>query len=346
MNPVVRVLLVGAGGRGRWALELATPENGFQIVGLCARSEASLAAARALTGLPLSACFTDVGAMIAAVPAEAMIICAPTITHVPCALQGFAAGLSVLTEKGMAPNWELACQVVAAAAAAGRRFCVVQNFRYRPMEQAILTALSDSTSPSFAGEVFWVDYNDQRVRPEPRTLNYPFASIWDQSCHHFDNLLSWFGPAESVTGRAAAASWSAYAHPSNTASIITFARGTTVVYTQMHDGARAELRLRFHGRRGALFVTDFNVEYSDRPDTQFGVRPVQPIPLDPPHGGERGVLHAFHRYITEGVEPGISGRHNLEVMALCQMLVMSIEQNRTVYRSELVERVALNTLNA
>jgi predicted dehydrogenase len=273
--------------------------------------------------------------MIAGTPAEAMIICTPTVTHVPFALRGLAAGLAVLTEKGMAPDWLRACQVVAAAEAAGRPLCVVQNFRYRPVEQAIQRALSETTGAQGVGEVFWADYFDHRVRPEPRTLSYPFASVWDQSCHHFDNLLAWFGPAERITGRAAAAPWTAYAHPSNTAALITFSRGTTVVYGHTHDAARAEIRLRFQGRRGALFATESSVEFSERPETNFGVKPVRPIPLEAVHGGERGVLQAFHRYITEGVEPGISGRHNLEVMALCQMLVMSIEQDRTVYRREL-----------
>ena len=38
---------------------------------------------------------------------------------------------------------------------------------------------------------------------------------------------------------------------------------------------------------------------------------------------------------AEGVEPGISGYNNLEVMAICQMLVLSASEGRRVLRSEL-----------
>jgi predicted dehydrogenase len=202
------------------------------------------------------------------------------------------------------------------------------------VERTIHRAVNDPDASFHVGEVFWVDYIDHRVRPEPRSLNYPFASVWDMSCHHFDNLIDWFGPAESVTGQATRAPWSPYTHPSNTAAMIRFARGLLVAYVHTHDAARAETRLRLQGRRGALFATEQGVEFSEPPTKNFATRPVQPVPVAGP-AGELGVMAAFHRYVADGVEPGISGRHNLEVMALCQMLVLAIEQGRTIHRGEL-----------
>jgi predicted dehydrogenase len=233
----------------------------------------------------------------------------------------------------MAPDWALAKTVVAAAEKTDARFCVAQNYRYRPMERIIQRAVTDRDASFHIGEVFWADYTEHRVRPEPRTLSYPFASIWDMSCHHFDNLISWFGPAVSVTGQATSASWSAYAHPNNTVATIRFANDLLVAYGHTHDAARAELRIRLHGQRGALFASEQTVEFSERPLGQFGTAPVESLPLNGP-AGELGVLSDFHRYVTEGVEPGISGRNNLEVMALCQMLVLAVEQGRCISRAE------------
>lgn len=335
MRPILRTLHVGVAGRGLWPLQLGTPEHGFQPVGLCDVVADHLAAARAKTGLGPGACFHELDAMIAAVPADALIICTPTVTHVPYALKGFAAGLAVLTEKGMAPDWRGAQQVVAAAAAAGAKFCVAQNYRYRPLERTVRQAVQDPAAAFHVGRVFWADYTEHRVRPEPRTLSYPFASIWDMSCHHFDNLISWFGPADSITGEAVGAPWSRYEFPNNTAALIKFRGGQLVAYGHTHDAARAELRLRLHGERGALAAADQGVAFNLRPAQNFAVTPVQPVPLESPAGGEAGVLADFHRYVTAGVEPGISGRHNLEVMALCQMLVLASGEKRAVHRSEL-----------
>jgi predicted dehydrogenase len=337
MKRILKTLHVGVGGRGLWPLEHCTPATGFQSVGLCDTIEQNLVTGRAKTGLPATACFGDLDAMIKTVPADALIICTPTMTHVPFASKAFAAGLAVLTEKGMAPDWSSAVKVVAAAEQAKACFCVAQNYRFRPLERTIHRAVTDATAAFHVGEVYWADYIEHRVRPEPRTLSYPFASVWDMSCHHFDNMIAWFGPVESVTGQAAKASWSAYTHPNNTAAMIRFASGLFLLYGHTHDAARAELRIRLHGKRGALFATEQGVEFNERPLQNFGVLPAQPVPIGGPVG-ELGVLEAFYRYITDGVEPGISGRNNLEVMALCQMLVLAIEQGRTVQRHELAAR--------
>jgi predicted dehydrogenase len=331
---VLRTILVGVSRRGEWPLERARPETGFAPVGLVDPAPEALAAARARTGLPPEACFTSLAEALRAVRAEVVIACSPTVTHVPVARAGFAAGLAVLVEKGMAPDWDSARAVVAEAARMGAKFCVAQNYRYRAMERTVARALRDETAPYAPGRVFWIDYVQHRVRPEPRTLNYPFASVWDMSCHHFDNLLAWLGPVETVTAQSPAAPWSAYAHAANTMALLRFANGTVVHYAHTHDAARAEVRLRLHGERGALFGDEGSLEFSPRPAVNFGEAPVAPVELEP-GPNEAGVLADFHRYVAEGVEPGISGRHNLETMALCELTVRSIREGRTVARSEL-----------
>lgn len=333
---ILRTILVGVSRRGEWPLERARPEAGFEPVALVDPVPEALAAARAKTGLPLEACFASLEDALRTVPAEAIVACSPTKTHAAVARAGFAAGLAVLVEKGMAPDWATACAVVAEAERSGAKFCVAQNYRYRAMERTVARALRDDAVPYAPGRVFWIDYVQHRVRPEPRTLNYPFASVWDMSCHHFDNLLAWLGPVESVTALAPAAPWSAYAHAANTMALLRFADGTVVHYAHTHDAARAEVRLRLQGERGAIFGDEGSLEFSARPSENFGERPVSPIALEAGLN-EAGVLADFHRYVTEGVEPGISGRHNLETMALCELTVRSCREGRTVRRVELDE---------
>jgi predicted dehydrogenase len=335
-SPILRTLHVGVGRRGEWPLELCRPERGFQPVGLCDSVPEHLRAARARTGLGADECYTDFAAMLESVPADVLIICTPTPTHVPMARAAIARGLAVITEKGMATTWSEARALVADVAARSARVVVAQNYRYKAIERTVRRAIHDASAPFHVGRVFWVDYTEHRVRPEPRTLTYPFASVWDMSCHHFDNLTDWLGRPRAVTARAPAATWSAYPHPANTAAFIEFADDVHVNYAHTQDAARIELRIRVHGERGALFVDDTRISFSSHPRENFGWIEPTFITAEPAHKPpEAGILADFHRYLTTGDEPGISARHNLEVMALCELTVRSCQQARRVTREEL-----------
>lgn len=337
-------LCVGVSGRGQWPLKVCGEENGFRVAALCDLSEEALAAARGITGLGEDACWTDVEEALDKSGAEAVIVCTPTAYHCPVAKAAIERGLPVLVEKGMAPDWDAARDVVAFADDREGVFCVSQNYRYNALERTVRRVIHDASDPNHVGEVFLLDLHHHRVRPIPRTLNYPFASVWDMSCHHFDDLLFWLGPVAEVTAHASRADWSAYEHPANTTAFMRFANGAVVNYYHGHDAARGELRLGVHGERGAVVGHAWDrtastggldaLAFTPRPAVQFGTADPYEVPFeDGP--GEAGVLADFRAYIDGGPEPGISGRNNLEVMAMCQLVVMSVEAGRTVKREEL-----------
>jgi len=331
---LLRVLHVGVANRGEWPLRLCNAENGFASAALCDVNREALDAARDRTGLPESACFTDFDAALAATDADCAILCAPTVLHVSLAKKCIDAGLPVLVEKGMAPNWRDARDLVRAAAAKGAIVAVAQNYRYNAFERTIWRAIHDPAHPAHVGEVHLISYAHHRVRPQPRTLTYPFASVWDMSCHHFDNMLFWLGPISEIGAQSWRASWSAYEHDSNTSAQLKFANGAHGHYIHTHDAARQSLEIQIHGQRGALVVRDDMLTFNQRPLEQFGTRPIADVPLEPARG-EADLLRDFHAYVTRGAEPGISARNNLETMAACEMTVRSITQNRACRREEL-----------
>ncbi len=67
----------------------------------------------------------------------------------------------------------------------------------------------------------------------------------------------------------------------------------------------------------------------------FGIEPATAIAISK-LDSENGVLADFHSSFTAGHEPGISARQNLETMAMCEMMIRSLQQ-RTVKREELDE---------
>lgn len=335
--PLLRVLHVGVGNRGVWPLDRCDAATGFRPAALCDVNAAVLEAARARFALPESACFTDVGQAIAHAEVDCIIACVPTKLHVPVALKAIERGLPILIEKGMAPDWESATRLVRAARGAGAKVCVAQNYRYNSAERTLRRALHDPGFPAFVGKCNLVQYTQFRVRPFPRTLDYPFASVWDMSCHHFDTMLDWLGPITEMTAHSWRAGWSAYEHDNNTTAFMRFG-DTAVHYAHTHDAARAVLDVQLHGERGALRWSDETgkqvITFNDRPIEQFGSRPISEVPMEPA-GGESDMLRDFHAMIVQGVEPGISVGRNIETMAACELMRRSIVEGRTVRRDEL-----------
>jgi predicted dehydrogenase len=328
MKTILRTIHVGVGNRGQWPLRLATPESGFRPVALVDPDPKMLAAARELAGDVPG--FVDLDEALATVRAEAAIICSPTRFHLAQGSRCLAAGLHVLVEKGMAPTLDDARQLVSAAQAAKRSLCVAQNYRYQSMERTVGRMLSDSAHPQYAGSAFLIEYTQNRQRPHPRTLDYPFASVWDMSCHHFDTLLSWLGLGfTEVTARAFGPAWSRYKFPNNTSLQITHASGCLVHYLHTHNAAFNEVHIRVQAERGTIIVDGDRVSFCPRADMQLQHESVVAVSPEP-NTNELGVLADFHRHCVDGTAVGISGAANLSVMALCDATCRSVESGRTV----------------
>ncbi|MGN6698060.1 MAG: Gfo/Idh/MocA family protein [Thermomicrobiales bacterium] len=335
-TPVLRTIHVGVGGRGVWPVEVLGNDPKFRPVALVDVNQDFLGAAADRLGLPESACFTDLAVALQAVAADAVIICTPTRTHAALARLAFAAGKHVLVEKGMTLEWEEAQALVADAARADVKFCVAQNYRYYPVVQTVKRLLGDPADPHHPGQVFIVDCQNHRYRPEPRTLDYPYAMVWDMGCHHVDMLADWLGPVARVTAHSYNAPWSQYPYDANIAATLEYANGAICHYVLTHTATIGDWRIILQGERGALRLFDVpGVQFFPRPTRQLGQSQPQPCDVADGPRSEQGVADAFHRYITAGDEPGISGRQNLETLAVCELLVRAARDGRTVERAEL-----------
>lgn len=328
MKTILRAIHVGIANRGQWPLRLATPDSGYRPVALVDTNEQALAAARDLYGsLPT---YASLDAALAETQADVAIICTPTRFHLEHGSKCLQAGLHVLVEKGMAPTLADATALVAAAQSAGRVLCVAQNYRYQAMERTVRRLISDSTHAHFVGEPFLIEYTQNRQRPHPRTLDYPFASVWDMSCHHFDTLLSWLGLGfTQITAKAFGPTWSRYQHANNTSLQIVHQSGCVVHYLHTHDAAVNEIRIRIQAAGGAIVIDDNKVFVCKRCDRQLENDVPIAVVLEE-HLGELGVLADFHRQCVTGEEVGISGRSNLKVMALCDATCRSALSGSTV----------------
>ncbi len=328
----IRTIHVGVGRRGRWPLEVLGADSRFQPVALVDVAAELLTEAQAVTGLGDSVSFTRLEDALATVPADAVIICTPTAYHGPCARLAFAAGKHVLVEKGMTTNWEDAVALVAEAESAGVRFCVSQNYRYRPEVQTLKAAIASGDY----GTPHLIDLVHHRYRPTPRTLDYHFAMVWDMSVHHLDNLVFCFGPVAEVTARSFTAPWSQYPHDAGISGVLGFAGGAVATYAMSHIASFNNYRFVVQSAEGVLDWDGENWQWQETPQADFGkAQPPQTVPHAPcPARSEQGVIDGFYRYIADGIEPGISGHNNLEVLRACEMLCRSSQEQRTVRSAE------------
>jgi predicted dehydrogenase len=332
----LRTIHVGVGARGAWPVEIMGADPKFQPVALVDINRDFLAAAQARLKLPDAALFGDLQLALDAVEADAVVICTPTVTHAALARAAFAHGKHVLVEKGMTMDWAEANALVREAEQAGVKFCVAQNYRYFANMATIKRLLAAADHPHHPGAVQIVDFIHHRYRPEPRTLNYPYAMVWDMSCHHVDLLAFWLGAARRVTALSYNSSWSQYTDDANIAAIIEYAGGAVCHYVLTHSATISDWRILLQGERGALRTGDVpGVQFYPRPTGQLGSSP--PLACDELRlpASEQGVADDFHRFIAEGVEPGISGRNNLQTLAVCEMLVRSARERRPVEWLEL-----------
>ncbi len=82
---ILKTLCVGVSGRGRWPLQTCRPENGFEITDLCDLEPSALEAGRELAAIPPSHCYSDYSEALEDAEADCVIICTPTVYHVPMA---------------------------------------------------------------------------------------------------------------------------------------------------------------------------------------------------------------------------------------------------------------------
>jgi len=330
MNPL-KFILVGVGNRGCWAVRRVTENPLTEVVAMVDRNREFLEKAAATTLLPESRWFCDLEEALREVEADAIIICTPTLTHKPFSELGFRYGKHVLVEKAMTHDYSEAEELVRKAEEAGVRFCVAQNYSWMSHNEKMKAILDDPSNPYHPGEIALADIYCYRFRPEPRTMTYPWAMVWDMACHHSDIFNYWFGqPAEVLHARSFNPEWSTYPYHSNITADLRIGDKIFGNYLLYHSSTLAETRIIVQGDRGVLEVNDRRgILFYPRPLAQF--QGSEPVLVELDNGitddGCKEVLESFCQYILGGGEPRTSGRNNLAVLTMCRDLIAKAKAN-------------------
>lgn len=327
----VRIIHVGLGGwGGNWARTAIPEVSEVEVVGIVDPVPATLDAVRTDLALPESAAFASLTEALAGVEADAVVITAPAVTHVPLALEALDAGKHVLVEKPFANTAEEAATAVRRAEELGLVLQVSQNYRWYPAPRVVTELLEADV----VGEVATIDVdfrqwdNDLPFEEHPH-YRFPHAMINDMAIHHFDLMRMVTGREPvRVYARASSPSFSKYQDEAIASMLIELEDGLVVSYrgSWLSRAPRTAWagEWSIQGSDGELWFTSRSGEPSavegDRVTlrrTQDDEAEVVELPTMQ-HTDRQGGLQAFARSVLGGPAPETSGRDNLRSLAVME----------------------------
>ena len=176
----VRVGLIGLGSMGRNHLRILASMEGARLVAVADPDETALAAATAATG---ALGFAEPLALLAEADLDAVVIAAPTTTHVGLALAAIDRGIAALIEKPLAATPPEADAIVTASRARGVPIQVGHVERFNP---AVLE-LGRLLGAGWLSSVYAI--TSRRAGPFPARIRDVGVTI-DLATHDVD-ILSW-----------------------------------------------------------------------------------------------------------------------------------------------------------
>lgn len=343
----LRTIHVGAGGRGRTHLRAALETGYCRPVALVDVVPDNLAAARATTGLPESACFTRIEDALAAVESEAVAIATPVMFHAPQIMAALGAGRHVLTEKCFTVGLDDALACVAEAEAHDRKIMVVQNARLWPHIRTLRRLIGGA----HYGPLGLFQYTLLFPRSAPFHFS-PHMHLWQQGVHEIDSMLAVVQrPVRRVWGLSNSPAWCEWPSESFIQALLECDGAVSGTHLSSTNSRGPAFSFRLECAQAAIICTDQGSPLEIR----WGPRDQRSelVPLDPPDA--RGLEHVpaikallaagqpvrgalanfqiyrnFYEYVTAGIEPESSGRHNLETMRVLDGIVRSTAQGQPV----------------
>lgn len=336
----IRLIHTGLGGWGTdWELNALPPVREIERVAWVDSHEPTLAKARERLELPEDRCFVTLRDAFEAVEADAVLITAPMVAHVPLAIAALEAGKHVLVEKPFAGTVEEARTAVDLAAERGLTLMVSQQYRHYPAPRKVEQLIADEAfGPIGTVRVDFRKYSNRAKKGTSRHYLFPHPLIYDMAIHHFD-LMRMLLKQEPVRVFAQVTDppWSKFNDEASAAITIVFDGGTVVSYrgSWVSTGEPTHWAGDWHleCETGEIFFTSREGgDVGDKSDI-VRVRPLEGRPREEPldrmpfHGRSAGLV-AFARAITEGTEPETSGRENLGSLALMVAAAKSAESAR------------------
>jgi predicted dehydrogenase len=347
-----RIGCIGAGFIMRACHLVAYRQAGFNPVAIASRTPAHAQAVAQQHGIPR--CYDTIEQLLDDSAIEVLDIAVPpdkqpNILLAACRHNSHIRG--ILAQKPLALSVAEARRCVEACQAAGIALAVNQNMRY---DQSV-RAMKDLLQRGWIGEPV-LGTIDMRAIPHwmPWSENLPSLSTFVMSIHHLDTFRYWFGTPERVLASTRPDPRTRFPHNDGiNLYILEYDNGCRAsawddVWTgPAREGCAADIAIRWRveGTEGLARGTIGWPSYPQRtPSTiDFATRR-QPNVWQQPRWAEVwfpdafiGTMAQLLCALEEGSEPEISGRDNLETIALCQAVYTAAREHRVATVAEFLQ---------
>lgn len=332
----IKVIIAGMGPRGRdWVREVRS-SHGFEFAGCVEIDEQARQDAAENLKIPRDSCFDDLAEAISKTQSQALIVATSPEDHERSCEMAIAHGLALLVEKPFTLRLPEAVRIVELAEQKKTPLLVAQNYRYMRSFRTVRRIIDEGK----LGRINSI--NCQYFRPPhqmaPSLLRLAHSILYGMSVHHLDALRSILGKEiEGVMAESFAASDESPAGASFRA-LLAFAGGPRVSYFATYESSGFEFfergqqfYARFTGERGTLHVFQRWLAFCERGK----------LPRIVPRGKrniteEQILLQQLERAILHGESAEVSGRDNLQTMALLEACMQSSDERKWINPQDLL----------
>ena len=337
----VRVGLAGLGSMGRNHLRVIASRPNVRLAAVADPDGDALAAATTQTG---GAGFADPLAMIAETELDAVVIAAPTTSHLALALAAIERGIAVLVEKPLAPTVDEALQIVAASRATGVPVQVGHVERFNPAVRELGRLLGEG----WLSTVFAI--TSRRAGPFPARIRDVGVTV-DLATHDVD-ICSWIAGERPVRVHAETAQRIHAEHEDLLFGLMHFPSGVVAQLDVDWLTPAKRRQLVVVGEEG-MFELDYlpqRLTFTRATDTTNprligGYAPtfegevaVLPVPAGEPLAFEHD---AFLRVVREGIRPEVDAEDGLWAVGIAIALLESAARREVVTLDGFAARSAM-----
>lgn len=337
----IKIAIVGLGGRGQdWVREVrASPA--FELAACVEIDQAVLQGACAKLQIPPEHSFPNLEQALDRVACQAVIVATPVDRHVSACEEALSRKVAVLVEKPFTLHLNEAVKLVLLAEAIDTPLLVAQNYRYLRSFRTARRLIQEGR----VGDVGMAVMQYYRIPHEMAAslARLRHSALWGMGVHHLDVLR--FILAKEVTSVVAdsfTAPGGLLPQGASLQVLLSMADEARVFYTASYESSGheffergQEFYARFVGERATLHVFQrwlFLCETGKLPKlVRRGSRKITE---------EQNLLGQLERALLHGHVPEVSGRDNLQTVALLEACVRSATERRCIDPRELLSESA------
>jgi len=337
----VRTGIIGVGVMGGMYTGMLSRGEvpGLELTAVCDIDPAKLATARETAGGDL-ACYEDSETFFKEAPVDAVIITTPHYFHPPLAIQGFAHGLHVLSDKPAGAYTRQVREMNAAAAQSDKVFGIM----FQSRTSAAFRKIKDFVD---SGELGTLRRSHVLVTQWFRSQAYYNSGGWRATwggegggvllnqCPHNLDIWQWIcGMPKRVRAFCAFGKYHDIEVEDAVTAYVEYENGATGVFVTTTGEAPGSNRFEVAGDRGKLVLEDGKLvfqrnrvpadEFCRTTTTMFGAPESWRIELDAQGGGGHAdVLSAWSAAIREGKPLVAEGAEGLNSLMLINAMLLS-----------------------